>query len=153
MRLQELEAHIPDQTRKINRLINISTHFSTFVEEEVGPSWVTFRNSVWGNASELAPSDASEGQAGLEVHQEIDVGVTGGGEPSGDTPSTHALVKLPETLPDMWNFDSSHVLVRSEYEEAEQAALAAIASCADAFLVIGQFGTGPSVPLVLIRRS
>ena len=36
MRLQEHEAHIPDQTRKINRHINISTHFSNFVEEEVG---------------------------------------------------------------------------------------------------------------------
>ena len=157
MRLEELEAHIPDQTLKINRLINIPTRFANFVEEEQDPYWATFRNSVWGNASASAPSDASEGQAGLKVQEEIgmeiDVGATGDGEPSGDAPSTHPFVKLPETLPNMWSFYSSHVLVRPEYEEAEQAALAAIARNADTFLVIGQSGIGPSIPLILIHRS
>ena len=36
--------------------------------------------------------------------------------------------EFPETFPKMWSFDSSHVLVRLEYVEAEQAALVANAN-------------------------
>ena len=60
--MEELQAHVPNQTLKINRLINLPTRFANFVEEEGGASWATFRNSVWGNASALAPSEASEWQ-------------------------------------------------------------------------------------------
>jgi len=84
---------------------------------------------------------------------DIDVDATGGGKPTGAAPSARPVVKLPETLPYMWNFDSSHILVRSEYEEAEKAALAAIKDHADALLVIGQSGIGPSFSLTLMRRS
>ena len=62
---------------------------------------------------------------------ELDICVEGDGQPR------RPVVKLPETLPDVWAFESSHALVRPEYEEAEQAALGALASNADAFLVFG----------------
>lgn len=158
IKLQDLEAHIPDQTLKINRLINRPARFDNFVEDEGDPSWVTFRNSVWGNASASAPSEAPERQGGSGVQQEvgtdIDVDATGGGQPSGEPPpSTRPVVKLPETLPPMWGFNSSHILVRSEYEEAEQAALAANATNHHAFLVIGQSGVGPSLSLVPLCGS
>ena len=84
---------------------------------------------------------------------DIDVDAAEGGDPSGAAPSTYPVVELPEALPHMWGFESSRVLVRPEYEEAENAALAAIADYTDAFLVIGQSGIGPSFSLILIRRS
>ena len=61
-------------------------------------------------------------------------------------------MKLPETLPDVLGLESSHLLVRSEYEEAEQAVLQALVGNADAFLVFGQYGIGPPLSLVIIIR-
>ena len=145
--MEELKAHVPDQTLKINRLIDC------FVEDKKNSSWVTFRNSVWGIASASEPSEWQGLEVQQEVGMDIDVDATGGGKPTGAAPSARPVVKLPETLPHMWGFDSSHILVRSEYEEAEKAALVAIKGHADAFLVIGQSGIGPSFSLILMRRS
>ena len=136
MGLEELEEHVTDQTLKINELINSPYLFSNFVEPS---SWATFRDSVWGNASAIAPL---ERQGGPEAQDEAEAkaAAEGDGEPPPD--ATQPVVKFPETLPDAWSFDSSHVLVRSEYTEAVAAALAANAMGDDAFLVAGQSGIG-----------
>jgi hypothetical protein len=135
MSLQELEEHILSQTLKINQFVNEPSLFANFVDVAHVPSWATFRDSLWGDTSALAPL-------------ELDIDVEGDGEPP------RLVVKLPETLPDVWAFQSSHVLVRSEYEEAEQAALKAIAKNVDAFLVFGQSGIGlPLLLVIIIRRS
>ena len=55
MSLQELEEHIPSQTLQINKFVNEPSVFANFAELEDTPSWATFRNSIWGNASALAP--------------------------------------------------------------------------------------------------
>jgi hypothetical protein len=136
MRLEDLEKYVADQTVKINQLSKDPALFSRFVERVGVSSWPTFRDSVWGNASALAPLERQE--APKEVEAE------GDGETSPEAaPSTQSIVQLPETLIKMWGFESSHFLVRSEYEEAEQAALVAIESNNDAFLVTGQSGIGP----------
>lgn len=134
MSLQQLEEHIPSQTLQINKFVNEPSVFANFVELEDAPSWGTFRNSIWGNASALA-----------SLGPDIDV------EADGEPP--RPVVKLPETLPDVFGFESSHILVRSEYEEAEQAALQALISNAHAFLVFGQSGIGPPLSLVIIIRG
>jgi hypothetical protein len=159
MRLQELEKHIGNQTLKINRCVNRPTCFTNFMEDEDDPSWATFRDSVWGNASALARLEkqglsAAQNEVGMniDVEGEGDSNTPQGIQPAVELPDTQPVVKLPntqpvvrlpETLPDVWGLDSSHVLVRSEYEEAEEAALMANASNVDAFLVTGQPGIGP----------
>jgi hypothetical protein len=156
MRLQDLEKHILNQTLKINDFIDKQPCFAKFVEVPGNPSWATFRNSVWGSASVLAPLEGG----GIDVEakgdgEDIGVKAKGDGEDidveaegDGETLSNGALiVKLPPTLPDVWRLHSSHLLVRSEYDEAEQAALVANQRNADAFLITGQYGIG-SLPLI-----
>ena len=76
MRLEDLQEHVPYQTLKINQFINEPTCFANFVEVRNNPSWATFRNSVWGNASASAPLG---GQEGLVAQQEADIDNCGQG--------------------------------------------------------------------------
>jgi len=55
MSLQKLEEHIPSQTHKISQFINEPCVFANFVEPAHTPSWATFINSIWGDASAIAP--------------------------------------------------------------------------------------------------
>jgi len=169
MRLQDLVQNIPAQVLKINGVINYETHFVDYVAKKGQPDWAAFRSSVWGNPLALGlewqrevdtvtPLDASGGvDAQLEVKMDIDVGVEAEGDDrpaSEDAPAT--IMDLPGSLPDVWDLQSEKILVRSEYEQAEQAALKANTSKGsyDAFLVGGQAGIGlPLSFLVLVRRS
>ena len=106
----------------------------------MGPcSWATFRDSVWGNASAIAPLER-QGGSEAQDEAEAEAAAEGDGEPPPD--ATQPVVKFPETLPDAWSFDSSRVLVRSEYTEAVAAALTANAMGDDALLVAGQSRIG-----------
>jgi hypothetical protein len=123
--LDDLKKHIPDQTLKIDQIINSSDHFS-----DSGPdvsAWATVRDSLWG-----------KGLASLD-------------DPLSNT--TRHVVKIPEIMPDLWGLNNSRILVRSEYEEAEQAALSASAKYVEAFLLTGQPGTGPPPLILLLRRT
>jgi len=61
----------------------------------------------------------------------------------GEVEGDGTIVEIPGSIPGGLFLESSHILVRPEYEEAEQAALAANAAHFDAFLVGGQSGIGP----------
>jgi len=149
MSLQELEEHIPSQTLQINKFVNEPTVFANFVELEDAPSWATFRNSIWGNASALAPLDS-----GIDVEADGD---GDGDDDDGEPP--RPVVKLPETLPDVFGCESSHILVRSEYEETEQAALQALisnAQCVSGFRTIRDWSaslTCHNYPQILIFQQ
>ena len=138
MSLQELEEHIPSQTLQINKFVNEPTVFANFVELEDA----TFRNSIWGNASALAPLEGidveadGDGDGDDDGDDDDDDDDDDDGDDDGGEP--RPVVKLPETLPNVFGFDTPHILVRSEYEEADEAALKALISNAHAFLVFGQ---------------
>ncbi len=169
LNLKDLIQNIPEQVLKINKVINDKTCFVECVGEEDKPNWATFRSSVWGNPLALGfewqwevdmvtPLDASRGvDAQQEVQMDIDADVEAEGDDrplSEDAPAT--IMDLPGSLPDVWDLQSEKILVRSEYEQAEQAALKANTSKGsyDAFLVGGQAGIGlPLSFLVHVRRS
>lgn len=115
MGLEELTKYIPtDQEREINQLIGHAYGFVDLENPDDLPSWPRFRNFLWGNVPALASLEAREK---LEVQK---VGVEGAGEPLSDAASaTRPIVKIPETTAELLDLDSSHILVRSEYEEAE----------------------------------
>jgi len=59
-------------------------------------------------------------------------------------PDDHIVATLPEILPKLgWAIKSKRILVRSEYNEAEQAAVSCSKTDLDAFMVSGQPGIGP----------
>ncbi len=158
MRLKDLVQNIPDQVFKINEVINDKTRFVECVGEEDKANWATFRGSVWGNPLALGfewqrevdtvTLDASGGvDAQQEVQMGIDADVKAEGydrPPSKDAPAN--IMDLPGSLPDVWGLQSQKILVRAEYEQAEQAALKANDSNYDAFLVGGQAGIGLPIP-------
>lgn len=119
MKLEKLIEYTSDQEHKINRLIGRTGCFVGFTGNiNYTHPWVKFRDFLWGNVRALEPLE---------------------GEVEGDG----TIVEIPGTIPSGLFLESSHILVRSEYEEAGQAALAANADNFDAFLVGGQSGIGP----------
>jgi hypothetical protein len=162
MKLEHLAAHIEDQEIKIKKSIN-KKRFVDLVQEidDSDTSWATFRNAVWGNKSVLesqknvdtdTPMDKGRLDAQQEVDMDIDEDVDAEGDDRIDAPAT--VMEIPESLPNVWDFQTTHIFVRSEYREAEQAVLKANEANMRAFLVGGQAGIGPplSIP-VLVRRS
>ena len=130
--LEELEEHVTDQTLKINELINSPNLFSNFVGYiERFRLGGMHGNRALGAAGGVGGTERGRGRGRGRWQT-----------PSRCCPPTQPVVKFPETLPDAWSFDSLHALVRSEYMEAEAAALAANARGNDAFLVAGQSGIG-----------
>lgn len=65
-----------------------------------------------------------------------------GEPPLGVAPAACPVVKLPEAMPRVRVLDGRYVLVRSEYWEAERAALVANPINIDSFLVAGPPGIG-----------
>ena len=58
----------------------------------------------------------------------------------GEVEGDGTIVEIPGTIPSGLFLESSHILVRSEYEEAGQAALAANADNFDAFWLVDNPG-------------
>jgi hypothetical protein len=74
-------------------------------------------------------------------------------QPSDAPHTTQPVVKIPSTLIDIFGLDSSHILVHSEYEEAEEVALLANTNNISAFLVGRQSGIDPPLSfLILIHK-
>lgn len=132
MSLRDLIQHAHRQTSILNKNMDSFTAADS--------DWDLLRDSLWGKelaSLELSPMEAQE-LASLED-----------GEPlPGVAPTTHSVVKIPETMPHIWDLDSQYILGRSEYEEAERAAVFAGGGDADSFLVTGQPGNGltPLIP-------
>ena len=125
MTLEDLVKHVPAQTTKIKQLIDRHDRFSN-----IGSAWAAFRGSLWG-----------ERLGSLEENQPL----------SNATRSTRPVVEVPATFPGIDLMGSPKILVRSEYEEAEQAVLLANADDVDAFIVTG---IGPPLSfLIFIHRS
>ena len=119
MKLEDLTKCIPSQTLQIEQVTNQQDCFS---DSEEG--WATFRDSLWG-----------KGLASLEDKQPL----------FGVDHSTRPVIEIPKTFPHIHLLDSPKILVRSEYEETEQAALLSNADNVDAFIVTGQPGIGQSL--------
>ena len=137
---QDLADFAPAQTAKINE------NASCFID--AGPHWTLFKDSLWGMGPsflELSPRDLRE----ILNIQDVD--------PLPDiTPTTYPVVEIPETMPDIWDLrGQQHLLVRSEYKEAENAALLANSEGCDLFLVTGQPGIGTPIShsIVTIHRT
>jgi len=138
MGLEVLTQYVRDQTAKIN------SSPCCFTDAE--PALVALKDSLWrkGLASLILPPSA----ALQEFAPSED-----GGPLSNITPTTHPVVVVPETMPRVWDLTSQHILVRSEYVEAVQAALSANAGGADVFLVTGQPGIGQTPHPPWLRRT
>jgi len=136
MRLEELSQHTPDQTSKINELVGVPDFFIKPTPRIA--AWAQVKDYFWGKELELSQSEAQEAREEEDDESLPNVG-----------PTTQLVVKIPQAILKIWRPISSHILVRSEYEEAEQAALKANASGFDAFLVGGQSGIGPPLSFLI----
>ena len=150
MSLESLTGHRDDQRSKIDG------NTRGFDNSADVADWTAFRDSVWGKeltflgAEELASLEAegleslkARGVTTSEEEEEEEEPADRDDEPLPDVaPATCAVVQIPETMPEVWDLDNNYILVRSEYEEAERAAVSANARNVNAFLVTGQPGIG-----------
>ena len=141
MELKELVEYASDQEHKINQLIGYPGYFAEFEDHSDFPSWPKLRNFLWGNVEALASLKTQE-QLGAQT---VEVG-----EDDGTAPATRPIVEIPTILAELLFLESSHILVRSEYEEAKQAALVANKAGVGAFLVGGQSGIGPPLSSLIV---
>ena len=137
MGLEELAKFAPDQTLKINRLVESADYFS---KPWAGlPVWAAFRDSLWGKGvacllEREKPGTRRVGAAGMS------------NEPLSDpAPSARPAMKVPETAPHILARGNSRIFVRSEYETAELATLVANTANLEVFLILGQSGIGSSL--------
>ena len=140
MTLKDLVKHIPAQRDAVNRLLK---NHKSLLRGDLA-DWSRFKESVWG----MNLGDFQEEQL-----------VERGDDPVKDAytlpnslPYTHSVLTPPKTLPRAWNLRSGRILVRSEYYEAERAALLTNGKGMDAFVVTGQPGIGPSQSLCIACR-
>jgi len=126
---------------------------------------VDFWKSVWGQAM-----DPRAAEKDLNPFDELELEFDRGEDPINDytitsldpynppsnypdsppyhtyrlVPKGRHIMKTPPALADIWGFNCSQFLVRSEYKEAETAAMAAFGIGAEVFTVTGNPGIGLS---------
>ena len=130
MSLPDLAKYTPGQQQRINELCGSPETFST--SGDAVAAWGRFRDSLWGKDPDS-----------LETLRWVPKAT---GQYPHQIPDSYLSLNVPATMPDVRDLDGSEFLVRSEYEEAEQAVLSANANGVEAFLVTGQPGIG-SLPL------
>lgn len=130
MPLSDLAVHIPTQEAAISR-------FAPALRNGTDPCvpWKRFKDSLWGNSSHsfLWEEPVKRGTRPVKFVPTV--------------PSPRDVAVLPSSLPSEWDIHSSKILVRSEYNEAEKAALLANKPDIDLFMVGGQSGIGLFPPL------
>ena len=126
MSLEDLSQFVPAQTLKIDKLVTHKRYFSRFAP--FVSSWDAFRRSVWG-----------KGLASFQTEEPVQ---RGDDPVSEQAPTMRSVMRFPRDIPFDWNLGIKQILVRSEYEEAERAALWSNSHAMDAFLVTGQPGIG-----------
>lgn len=146
MELKKLTKYIPDQQSKINKLVKESNSFYNSSSEGALPHWAAFRDILWEKGLTLLQAEAQE-EAQEEAQKEAQ---EEGHDGTLSDPATRQFVKLPEIIAKLLHFESSHILIRSEYEEAEGAALKANENGTQAFLVGGQSGIGSPLSFLIL---
>ena len=116
----DLVQHISAQTLKINQLINNPGCFSDL--DGSLASWAVFKESLWRKNLKSEKVEQKDG-------------------------TVYTIANIPETVPKVLYGGTSRILVRTEYEETERAALEANTRDVHAFLVTGQPGIGPFPPI------
>ena len=94
------------------------------------PSWTTFRNSLWQENAQ--PSQEMKSVERDRVDPVADV----------QLPPLHLVAEVPSILCNLFNIESDKLLVRSEYEEAERAAVLSCMTGTRVFVVGGTPGIG-----------
>jgi len=130
--LESLWQYCDEQTSRINQLI--SDGFLTDTSRDL-KAWDEFRNSLWGQGLQhLHVPLTDEARSVVQDPDEI----------------PRPVVKVPDEIPPPLYFPSKRILVRSEYEEAEQEILLANEDGREVFMVSGNPGIGA---LPLPRRT
>jgi len=126
MSLQDLDEHIPAQEKAISEASSGFKPISTWSDV-----WVGLRDSLWGK-----PIESFEEEVPVERDKSDPVaGVV--------LPDKHFFLTFPEALlGSPWTLECERILVRSEYREAEQAAVSSSSSDCDVFVAAGQPGIG-----------
>jgi len=115
--LESLRQYSEEQTSKINLLISDLAFHNPLPRLGI---WAEFRHSLWGK--------------GLS-HLRDPIYTTG-----------QSVVQGPQVIPQALGLPGRKILVRSEYEQAEQAILSANENGRDAFIVSGNPGIGSPPP-------
>ena len=130
MSLEDLTQHASTQTDAINRLIQMGR----FTTGPVSNTWTEFKESVW-----------KKGLASVEVQEPVerdDDPIDDYDLPEDTLPVSTLVAPIPGSLPNVWHSYSQRILVRSEYQEAEQTVLSANEENKDALLIAGHPGIG-----------
>ena len=137
MSLEDLLKYVPAQTKAISQIslgVDSTTGLCTF--------WNQFREIFWGKSLNLFQKEEPIEKDTVGPVEDVHI-------LPESRPGTRSVIKLPMVLPDAWNIDGGHLLVRAEYTEAEKAAVSSSESSTGAFVVTGQSGIGlpPFSPL------
>jgi len=143
--LEHLTQHIPAQTNAINQFLNNPDSFTTSWPSS--DLWNALRVSVW-----------KKGRASFEVWEPVERDHN----PVEDSqilpdivPPTRLVANIPGILLDSLGLGDRdrRILVRSEYEEAEEGVLLTALDRMSPFVVTGQPGIGPSSIRFSLRRG
>jgi hypothetical protein len=133
MQLDDLTKSVPSQAEAIDQLLDNTDYFSTSWRHS--SLWVEFRESVWrkGLARLQTQEPFERGDDPIENSQILpDI-----------VPTTRLVANIPSILFRSLGLNGQRVLVRSEYEEAERAALLAFEEKRCSTLAVtGQPGIG-----------
>ena len=131
MALHTLEVHIPAQENAIDKIsfrLDSTTNWCV--------AWGAFRNELWGigleslGKEEMIRRDESDPLEATHILPD-------------PPPTSRLTASIPETLPDVWDIRSANILVRTEYHEAENAAVSLLSKPSMyVFVVGGQPGIG-----------
>jgi hypothetical protein len=139
---EELTGHIDTQEEAIADLLAHPARPLRTLEPLL-PDWGCFRGSLWDKGlSSFQKEEFVERGSSPIASEEI----------PGRLPLTSFLVTPPKYITKLWRPRSQRILVRSEYYEAEEAALSA-SKDKDVFEVTGQPGIGPFSSLSVARRT
>jgi len=128
----DLPQHVNIQEDAINRL----TEMGHFIGGPTSDAWTEFKESVWGKKLESF-------QAEKLVKRDTQDPIEDPSIPPDSVSDKTQVMIIPSSMPITWGPSKQLILIRSEYEEAEEAALSANRSGRDVFLVTGQPGIGP----------
>ena len=130
MSLNDLTQHIEIQNQAIKSLPS-----DAIVPVASRSPWEDFRQEFWGKELEKSETvDRGEDPVADDVLPE--------GPPSG----SFFVIDAPKSMPDALGLASTKIVVRSEYNEAEQVAVLSIKSRIRLFIVSGTPGIGTLDP-------
>ena len=135
MSLRDLEEHIKVQEEAI-------AQFAAGLKANTPNCsiWGPFRDSLWGKGLDAFLKQEQVERGDRPV-------------PTLPDPPPRFVAFLPKTLPREWGLKGGKILVRSEYEEAEEVTLSANTSGNDVLVIGGQPGIGPPPSLSTTRGT